>query len=202
MQLVKVGVVCLLLIFCWSRYFEHKGVTVALVSLHGLPEEDFVRSSRLQLKRITQREMALPSLRTAGIQIKSYGPFPYHPLLIEPGTAASNASHPPLDSSEPSAQNQTSSSSGTWIELRFLSVSPDHSSLARRYMEIVESGSLLRSLRQREFNISNVTIILDPRYVEYTTCGDGTVTRGETCDDGNRVSGDGCSSVCQFELKD
>ena len=30
-------------------------------------------------------------------------------------------------------------------------------------------------------------------------CGDGVVQPGEQCDDGNLVSGDGCSSTCQFE---
>ena len=32
-----------------------------------------------------------------------------------------------------------------------------------------------------------------------TTCGDGNVDPGEECDDGNQVSGDGCSSTCQYE---
>ena len=31
-------------------------------------------------------------------------------------------------------------------------------------------------------------------------CGDGVVDGQETCDDGNRISGDGCSSLCQSEF--
>jgi len=31
------------------------------------------------------------------------------------------------------------------------------------------------------------------------TCGNGVVDPGETCDDGNRVSGDGCTALCQRE---
>ena len=31
------------------------------------------------------------------------------------------------------------------------------------------------------------------------SCGDGILTAVEQCDDGNTVSGDGCSSTCQFE---
>jgi cysteine-rich repeat protein len=30
-------------------------------------------------------------------------------------------------------------------------------------------------------------------------CGDGLLQLGEQCDDGNAISGDGCSSTCQFE---
>lgn len=30
-------------------------------------------------------------------------------------------------------------------------------------------------------------------------CGNGVVNNGEQCDDGNRVNGDGCSEICQFE---
>jgi cysteine-rich repeat protein len=30
-------------------------------------------------------------------------------------------------------------------------------------------------------------------------CGNGSVETGETCDDGNKVSGDGCSSLCAIE---
>jgi cysteine-rich repeat protein len=32
------------------------------------------------------------------------------------------------------------------------------------------------------------------------TCGDGRIYTGEACDDGNVLSGDGCSSSCQFEV--
>jgi len=31
-------------------------------------------------------------------------------------------------------------------------------------------------------------------------CGDGIVEGSENCDDGNRISGDGCSSLCQSEF--
>ncbi len=34
-----------------------------------------------------------------------------------------------------------------------------------------------------------------------SSCGDGTVSAGETCDDGNTASGDGCSSDCQLESR-
>ena len=33
------------------------------------------------------------------------------------------------------------------------------------------------------------------------SCGNGAVEQGETCDDDNAINGDGCSSVCQFEIK-
>lgn len=32
-------------------------------------------------------------------------------------------------------------------------------------------------------------------------CGDGKIDAGEQCDDGNSISGDGCSSICESELK-
>jgi len=37
-------------------------------------------------------------------------------------------------------------------------------------------------------------------YRRASLCGNGTVDAGEMCDDGNRVSGDGCSSFCRFEI--
>jgi cysteine-rich repeat protein len=45
---------------------------------------------------------------------------------------------------------------------------------------------ICRAIRTSTFNIP-------PR------CGNGWVEAGEACDDGNRVSGDGCSAICEVE---
>ena len=34
------------------------------------------------------------------------------------------------------------------------------------------------------------------------SCGDGQLDPGEACDDGNNISGDGCDSLCMFEITD
>lgn len=44
-----------------------------------------------------------------------------------------------------------------------------------------------------------LAMLFTPVGIAQATCGDSTITGGETCDDANSAGGDGCSSSCQVE---